>query len=530
MNENQEFTAAEEKALQPHFTDAHRTVFALTNLPETVKGALFARYSRSPRSLRRLWLEEFRRPGDNSEDEGSQRAEELYRKILGDYGDDSVAQLGSGHVACEGISNVLTKVLERGRLMSYLEQSTRYIPYTDRPGGRWRYVTPVELRDAPVLAEYEEVMNLCFETYSKWLPVVQDELKARFPKTPEQSAGAWKRAIRAKALDAVRGLLPAATKSNVGIHGSGQAFETLLNRLLANPLNEASEIASSMLNALVPIMGAFLQRVERPDRGGVTQEYRRERQATAQTEAERLDNGHIPRRQEAEDSTRLLEYDPQGETKVLAQMLYEQSDWPGTTLLEYARGLPAHDRRTLLLELVGDRKNRRNRPGRAFEHTSYTFEVVGDYGAFRDLQRHRMLTIEWQRLTAAHGPTPASPVIQEIPGCHDAWRRVMNETAAVHEKIRKHAGATVAQYAVPMAYRIRFIMRMNAAQAMHMIELRTQRAGHWSYRKVCHQMHALIRNTAGHRGIAEAMKFVDYSTPDLGRLKAEERSEARNRQ
>ena len=173
-------------------------------------------------------------------------------------------------------------------------------------------------------------------------------------------------------------------------------------------------------------------------------------------------------------------------------------------------------------------KNRRNRPGRAFEHTSYTFEVVGDYGAFRDLQRHRMLSMEWQRLTTQHGSSPAAEVVQETPGCHEAWQRVMEETAAMHERIRQDAGPTVAQYAVPMAYRIRFLMRMNAIEAMHMIELRTQPAGHWSYRKVCQQMHGLIRDTAGHQGIAAAMQFVDYSTPGLERLKAEERAEARN--
>src|SRR5437899_1443411 len=147
------FTPDETRALAPYFTNTDRTVFALTNLPETVKGALFARYSRSAKSLRRLFLDEFLGkdgaigPSDAepSHSVGVERADKLYARVLADYGDDSVAQLGGAHIACEGVSNILTKVLEWGRLMAYLEQSTRYVPYTARPHGRWKYHVPAEL-------------------------------------------------------------------------------------------------------------------------------------------------------------------------------------------------------------------------------------------------------------------------------------------------------------------------------------------------------------------------------------------------
>src|SRR6188472_1275181 len=145
------FSADEARALEPYFTNTNRPVFALRNLPETVKGALFARYSRSAKSLRRLFLDEFldqvgdRSGGGATADVGSERAAKLYARVLGEFGDDSVAQLGSAHLACEGVSNLLTKVLEWGRLMAYLEQSTRYVPYTDRPHGRWKYHVPAEL-------------------------------------------------------------------------------------------------------------------------------------------------------------------------------------------------------------------------------------------------------------------------------------------------------------------------------------------------------------------------------------------------
>src|SRR5882724_3333343 len=223
------FTPDERRALAPYFTELDGPVFALVNLPETVKGALFARYSRSAKSLRRLFLDEFSgdvTPSAGSGNEsagragagvGTNRAERLYAKVLNEYGDDSVAQLGAAHLACEGVSNVLTKVLEWGRLMSYLEQSTRYVPYTDRPDGRWKYHVPAELAGSPLRERYVRTLDRAFETYAKWIPAMEDHFRARYPKSPEDSDGVYRSVIRAKALDTLRGLLPAATQSNVGL-------------------------------------------------------------------------------------------------------------------------------------------------------------------------------------------------------------------------------------------------------------------------------------------------------------------------
>ena len=138
------FTQEEQTAIERYFGNSNSSVFVLTNLPEVVKGALFARYSRSAKSVRRLFLDEFlgalteENTTDDGRGPGEERAERLYSRVFNEYGDDSVSQLGGAHIACEGISNVLTKILERGRLMAYLEQSTRYVPYTDRPNGQWK--------------------------------------------------------------------------------------------------------------------------------------------------------------------------------------------------------------------------------------------------------------------------------------------------------------------------------------------------------------------------------------------------------
>src|SRR5262247_583171 len=193
------FTADERKALAPYFTEIDGPVFALVNLPEVVKGALFARYSRSAKSLRRLFLDEFLEQAGEAPTTppiGTTRAEQLYERVLSDYGDDSVAQLGGVHLACEGASNILTKVLEWGRLMAYLEQSTRYVPYTDRPEGRWKYHVPVELGGTPLGETFTKTLDRAFETYARWIDPMRDHWSRQFPKPASESDTAYRATIR----------------------------------------------------------------------------------------------------------------------------------------------------------------------------------------------------------------------------------------------------------------------------------------------------------------------------------------------
>ena len=514
------FSEDERAKLQPYFTNTDRHVFALTNLPETVKGALFARYSRSSKSLRRLFLDEFaqdipaRAPAAGV---GSARAEKLYARVFNDYGDDSVAQLGGAHIACEYVSNILTKVLEWGRLMAYLEQSTRYVPYTDTLHGRWRYHVPAEL-SGDLLNRYTRTMDLAFELYGKWIPAMQEYFAVRYPKSPADSDSVHRAAIRAKALDTLRGMLPAATQSNVGIYGTGQAFEALLLRMRAHSLEEVRACGAAMLEELRKVIPAFLTRVDLPDRGGRWSEYLAScREATA-NEAQSLLAGpagdHTPG-----DEVTLSDFDPEGETKVVAAALYAASDLPDQALMAAARRMSADERARVLRAYVGERTNRRHRPGRAFERTSYRFDVLTDYGAFRDLQRHRLLTLEWQPLTTRHGYTEPDAI--RAAGAGDDWDRVMDASAELYEAMAASGLRSPAQYAVVMAYRVRFYMEMNAREAMHLIELRTAPQGHPAYRRVCQRMHTLIAERAGHRAIADAIRFADHSEVELERLGSE---------
>ena len=520
----EEFTSDERARLAPYFTNLDSHVFALTNLPETVKGALFARYSRSAKSLRRLFLDEFAdKVADGGEESGRPmggatavaRAEKLYARVFSEYGDDSVAQLGGAHIACEYVSNLLTKVLEWGRLMAYLEQSTRYVPYTDRLHGRWRYHVPEELGAGSLTERYAQTMDRTFEAYAKWIPVMQEYFERRYPKSPGDSDAVHRAAIRAKALDTLRGMLPAATQSNVGIYGTGQAFEALLLRMRAHPLAEVRTCADQMLAELRKIIPAFLMRVDQPDRGGRWSEYL----AAAREGMDHLAATLTAVEPEPRDEVTLTDFDPDGEVKIVAAALYAASDLPDDQLRQIAHRLSADERVAVLRTYVGNRTNRRHRPGRAFERTTYRFDVLTDYGAFRDLQRHRLLTLEWQPLTPRHGYIEPEAIAEA--GARDDWNRVMDGSADLHDAIVAAGLKAAAPYAIAMAYRVRFYMEMNAREAMHLIELRTAPQGHPAYRRVCQQMHRLIADRAGHTAVAAAMQFVDHSEVELERLNSE---------
>jgi thymidylate synthase ThyX len=549
----EQLTPDERALLAPYFTNLESPVFALVNLPEVVKGALFARYSRSPKTLRRLFLDEFvsgaaRMPAgrttrladstatvdspDVAPDEragaSEARAEQLYERVFFEYGDDSVAQLGGVHLACEGASNILTKVLEWGRLMAYLEQSTRYIPYDDRPGGRYRYHVPDELTDA-LRARYVATLDAAFDTYREWLPRVRALYEARHPREAGESEAVYRSTIRAKALDTLRGLLPAATTSNVGLYGTGQAYEQLLLRLRAHPLVEARTYGERMLAELRKVIPAFLTRVDLPDRGVAWSSYLAATRGATRAAAEEVlaseAAASVAAAAEPPGEVTLTDFDPDGEVKVVAAALYAASGRPDRELQAIARALTVEQRADVLRAYVGTRKNRRHRPGRAFERTAYRFDVLGDYGAFRDLQRHRLLTLEWQRLGPRHGWVMPEAVAEA--GGADAWRRVMDASAELHDAIEAAGLPEVASYAVAMAYRVRFYMDMNAREAMHVIELRTTPQGHPSYRRICQAMHRLIAEQAGHRAIAAAMTFADHSAIELERLEAERAAERR---
>ena len=525
------FSFEERSVLGRFFTNIDGPVFAITNLPEVVKGALFARYSRSPKSLRRLFLDEFYNEPDigigaittNTDGDSGvklQRAEDLYERVFSEYGDDSVAQLGGAHLAVEQASNLLTKVLEWGRLGAYLEQSTRYIFYDQKLGDRYRYMIPSEISESHHLQEYEELMNWLFRTYSELVNKLVPYYESLYPRQDKDSAFIWRSTIRAKSCDDLRGLLPASTQSNVGIFSNGQSYEMMLIRMRAHPLSEVRFYADLMLTELRKVIPAFMKRVDVADRGDAWSRYMAD---TAQRMNDLAMTLSVP--PDSRNEVTLVEWDQDAELKTAAAALYPYTDMPDDQILTMVRDLSETDRARLIRTYVGERANRRHKPGRAMERTGYRFDILCDYGIFRDLQRHRMLTMDWQLLGPNHGYiTPDAIVDIEA---ETAWNEAMERTASLHNSLANDLGHDVAQYVVPFAYRIRFFFQLNVRSAFHLLELRTGQGGHPDYRRICQEMHRQIRDLAGHHLLADAMSYVDHSDYDLARLEGERRAAAK---
>jgi len=377
-------------------------------------------------------------------------------------------------------------------------------------------------------------MDRLFDSYGALLPLMSAHFAARHPKGPADSDFAWRRSVRAKAFDALRGMLPAGATSNLGIYASGQAYEALLVRMRAHPLPEAQNYGALMLEELRKVIPSWVKRVDSPTRGIEHSRYLQSRTEAAADAALRL----VGEETEwscgwtgapglaAEPEVRLVDFDPRGELKMVAAMLFPYSHLSEATLEAKVEAMSVEQRLEVIRAYQGTRANRRHRPGRALERAEYRFEIISDYGAFRDLQRHRLLSIDWQHLTPWHGYTMPAAVAEA--GAEATYHQAMERSAGLYEELAGRFGPFQAAYAVALAFRIRYSMQLNAREAMHMLELRTSPQGHPEYRRVCQQMHRLIADQAGHRAVAAMMSFVDhedYTGERLERLEGENRAQ-----
>jgi thymidylate synthase ThyX len=346
---------------------------------------------------------------------------------------------------------------------------------------------------------------------------VREWAAERWPRG-DQPEKAWERSIKAKALDLLRGLLPASTLSHVGIYASGQAYEQLLLRMMASPLPEARGFATMILEELKKVMPSFVARVERPDRGGEWISYLERRRDAAERWVGRLG---LDRREGSDaPSVELIDVDG-SEDELIAASLFEASGLSERAILDKVRALPPDEQAEVIADLVGERPNRRHRPGRGWEAVRYRFEIVSDYGGFRDLQRHRMLTCQWQRLS----PDLGAGVPDEVreAGAGGEYERALEISRAEYERLAAARMPDAAPYALCLGYRIRYLLDLNAREAMHLIELRSGREGHPTYRAVAQAMHERIASV--HPAIAAAMTHVDASTePRLERIMSEIRT------
>jgi hypothetical protein len=292
----------------------------------------------------------------------------------------------------------------------------------------------------------------------------------------------------------------------------------------AHPLPEARAYADLMLSELRKVIPSFLKRVDLDDRGVAWSTYL----ATNQSAMEEIAAELFPIGDTDADAAplvRLVDFDPDAEVKLVASMLYPYTHVPEPQVESQVRAMSVDERLAIVRAYTGDRTNRRHKPGRALERPRYRFDVLADYGAFRDLQRHRMLTVEWQPLSPRHGYT--RPEAVELAGHAAAFDAAMDRSSALYDAMAERFPAQ-APYAVCLAYKVRFVLDLNAREAMHLTELRSTPQGHPAYRVVAQEMHRLIAEEAGHAAVAEMMRFVDYSPePSLERLASERRAEQR---
>jgi thymidylate synthase ThyX len=436
----------------------------------------------------------------------TRHAEDFYQRVLVGYGDDSVAELAGAHLAVEEVSMLAAKAIEDSRIgISPLEKSTRYVRF-DRRGrdGGYLYYRGAELEHP----EYAPAMDRLFDAYSALLPPLLDGIRRTHPMQPDETERGWKSATRAKAFDLLRGLLPAGALTNLGLYGNGRAFEYLLTKMSAHELPECRQLAVAMHEELAQVIPAFVGRALDARHGAPAAD-----RLTATRENLRGLAPELRATPPSGPAVRLLEYDFDAERKVVAAALFPHTNAP----LDHVDGIDVED---ALVAMMGDRANRRQRVPRAFEHAGYLFEIVANFGAYRDLQRHRMLTQDRQLLTTELGFDPPDGIEQHELAA--SFRSAMDSAAESHQRLERDLGRALAQYAVPMGYRMRWYFRVNLREIYHLCELRTSPQGHPDYRWIAQEMFRLVRDV--HPRLASYARFVDLSPGDeLERRQSERR-------
>jgi len=533
----EKFSKSEEKILLNHFSNADDSVFAITTPQQVDRGALMSRYSRTDKSMRRIFLDEFLA--------NQNRGEEFYNRVLIEYGDDSVAELGAAQVAIEGLSNIAVKKIEDRRIgLSYLEKSSRYVAWNKKVNGKYKFYRDTAIMNSRFADNYIDSCNLDFDVYSKNIEPMIKYVREKYPiekytfkdsnrieqpflklknDNDIKSAGIiYRGSTKAKALDILRGLLPASTLTNVGITGNGRAFEYLLTILFSSDLEEERVLAKKIKHELDSTIKSFVRRAD-DKYGQAIQNYLQEIRKTSLKFTKKYAHGDAPK----QSITKLVDFEAESKAinKVVAGILYEQSSGISyQKILSNAKKMPKNKKNQIIADFSKLRKNRRHRPPRAFEMVEYTFDLINNFGMFRDFHRHRVLTMERQLLTTQHGFKMPDEV--SILGIDKDFEDCMYKSKEVFDRIRKKYPPQ-AQYVVNFAYNYPYFMRLNLREACHLIELRTVPQGHVDYRDVAQNMFKEIKKI--HPNLSKIIKFVDLKKYELERFESEKRTEEKKR-
>ena len=533
----EKFSSSDKKILLDHFSNAEDSVFAITTPQQVDRGALMSRYSRTDKSMRRVFLDEFL--------SNKKRGEEFYTRVLIEYGDDSVAELGAAQIAVEGLSNIAVKKIEDRRIgLSYLEKSSRYVAWNKKENGNYKFYRDSKLMKSNFVDSYIDSCNLDFDVYSKNIEPMIKYVREKFPiekysfkdfKGTEKpfselkndddikSAGIiYRGSTKAKALDILRGLLPASTLTNVGITGNGRSFEYLLTILFSSNLEEERILAKKIKRELESTIKSFVRRSD-DKYGKALQNYLQNLRKTASKFTKKYAHGVIPNA----ELTKLVDYESENSAidKIITAILYEQSSGiPFHKIRADIKKMSKSEKNQIINSFVKLRKNRRHRPPRAFEMVNYTFDLINNFGMFRDMHRHRVLTLERQLLTTNHG----FKMPKEIPilGIDKEFKDCMYKSKEVFDSIYKKYPEE-AQYVVNFAYNYPYFMNLNLREACHLLELRTVPQGHIDYREVAQNMFKELKKA--HPTLSKIIKFVDLKKYELERFESEKRTQEKKR-
>lgn len=533
-----EFSIKDKKILSRHFSNTDKDIFAIITPRQVDRGALMSRYSRTDKSMRQIFLDEFLK--------NKNRGEEFYDRVLLEYGDDSVAELGEAQIAIEGLSNIAVKKIEDRRIgLSYLEKSSRYVTWNKKEKGKYRFYRDSEISRSKFADMYEDTCNFSFDVYSKNIePMIKyirekypiekynfkdstDNKEKQFSKLNKESDiksanMIYKGSTKAKALDILRGLLPASTLTNVGITGNGRAFEYLLTVLGASELKEEQDLALKIKKELDTTIKSFVRRAD-DKYGKAFQKYLKNLKDKSKTIVSR----EITSNPIKGTITKLVDHESEKNAldKIITSIMYEQS--PSTSyqnILQHVKKMSKEKKIKIINEFTKLRTNRRHRPSRAFENVYYTFDLCNNFGMFRDLHRHRALTLQRQLLTTDHGYSIPNEV--KILGIEKDFKDCMSNSKETFDKI-KIKYPEQAQYVVNFAYNYPYFIKFNLREACHLIELRTIPQGHIDYRRVAQQMFRQINKV--HPNLSKIMKFVDMKEYDLERFESEKRTEEKRK-
>lgn len=529
LNKNMtKFTPQEKKVLSQYFTNIDKDIFCLINLPEVIKGTLFSRYSRSSKDLRRLFLDEFyqekklkdifinqkNQPLSNK-NLNLEKAEDFYERILIGYGDDSVAELGGAHLAIENISVLATKSLEEHRVgLSPLEKSSRYVYFDQKINGDYLFYKPRKIIQSKFEKLYLDINRLLFQTYSQLVHNIQPYLKEIYPGNENDLA--YRFSIRAKACDLIRGLLPLSCLTNLGIYGNGRSFEYVLTLLLNDPLDEVKEISNQIINELRKVIPAFIKRATN-ERGQAYRQYLKENQNQLNYQVNHMLNfDKLVKIKKPKIA--MVDYEKKAIDKIITTLFFERTNCSFSTIKALINKLTQKEKEEIIKASVFGRKNRHHKIHRFFEMPYFTFEITADWGVYKDLMRHRILTRHRQLFTNELGYFVPDE-IKKTP-FEKLYRQAAEIALAGYQKIKKYFPIE-AQYLVIHAAYNRFLIKLNLREAVHLCELRSSPQGHPSYRYVAQQIAQKIIEK--YPIFKEVLKFVDYRQYHLERLSSFEK-------